>query len=224
LVLLGCGVFAAGMLFSGCGGQEQPTNQKGNGATRDTKSLAAIDECDNLIQLYERAVALRASGVPPDEAENKLIEKKWKDLLSKRKSIKICDEVDIVAFSYKKPTKPGERYLCSFLYRVKRDFTKDYLVSLMLYVDRAHLKYLPEAARTKGYDSWGWSPNPKTRDWKEKSAVFAGERYIFLRRGVVAAEIPYHIKTGFYLNDESGKIRSIYGKQADLGWFVDLGE
>jgi hypothetical protein len=184
--------------------------------------IGYIEACDSLIGLYEIVSDLNVAQTPPTIQENAAIEHRWNRLLAENRETRtMCDEVDLVASSFKGPKEAGERYILSLLFRIKKRFADDYLLSIHGQTDLSHKQFLPQKHRESGFMNWGFAPIPSTTKWKEESVSIAGESYLLLKRGCPQTmNIPYHIKIVFYSTQEDGRNSEWHGKRIDLGWHL----
>ncbi len=207
-------------LFNGCSSVDKNKVSE----TAPTNDIEINSMPNNLVDIYKKIKKGRQAGSSSSRKQERLLLNEWTTRLNKNKSTEydMCDEVDLVAHTYRKSSKTKGRYDLEMLFRVKQDFDKDYLLNVLIYPNKSHVVFLPESNRKGGYGGWGFLPRPESTSWKEESISISDQSYYLVNRSIKASDIPYRIKLFFYSNDQNGKYAGSHGNRIDLGWQLDL--
>ena len=180
-----------------------------------------VEAQGDLIDLYQTISKARSSDSKPTPQEETAFEERWKSLLEKNgQPLTMCDEVSLVAGSFKKPEKDAIAFTKLFLlFRVTKAFDKDYPVAVEAYVDPSHVnRLIVESDRPLGYARWSIDPKPPTSKWKAESLSIGEGSYMLQVRDVEAAQIPYKIRVAISSGPDGQW--AIIGKWAELPWML----
>lgn len=176
-------------------------------AVSASKDLAAVEDCADLIALYETVSKMQKGG-GLDPAVQTKIEEKRKALQAKRQPWAFGESLDLLALRFRRQAEG--KYEISFLFLPKGRIKGSYKIGLNAYVDPAHKQHLSDP-KIAG-EEWTFWPNTATSDWP------AGKE-VLVKTLVEGKAIPYNLKMGLYANDGSPQL----GVYTDLGWYADPG-
>lgn len=177
--------------------------------TTEDKLFERITKSNDLIELYELERRYDYSGGISKSVQCAFKERQCQLLEEPLYNCPISPEVNLIAFQYRRGGE--DKYRISYIFQVNKKIKEDYLIYLHGYVKEDDLLLLSPERRQYKCDNWSFAPKPRTSTWRK------GEN-ILITDEITVRNIPYDIKTGFYLP------RGTYpGVECDLGWTVSRG-
>jgi hypothetical protein len=173
----------------------------------EAKAPEGQDEAGDIFALMDLEKELAASPEAPSPQALERLEAQRKALVANLEPKKISEDVDLMAFKFERTEGAKDPYRISLLFRANKKLEIDYRIYVVGYVDKLHVRLLPDSRQEHRCMEWWWnSPNPPTSAWQPG-------QLILLRQGVQAQPIPYDIVVGI---KDHGAARD--------GWVADLGD